>query len=726
MSGANHYQQVLELAEDEFQFCTNLPFAVYLVSKDGVFLRYNESCRKLFQLPKEPTYQNNVSSYYIHPKDRSHNLKRLRRIKPGNWLKDVTIDLRINGEVRYVKDYTKAIWDEDNKGIIGMISIIINITHGGRYDKLFNDLPIGVFSFRQDEGLVNANTKFLEMHGYDSFDEVYQKKQEDFSNSEIEQAELKYKLREEGRVINEQVEHIRKDGTVFRASVNAQSVKNPDGEIIGVEGFLEDISTSHMYFKLVNEVPIGLYKVKINARGEHIIEHCNHHFAKHRGAKSPAELIGEDIRKFHLSPAAFKRFHEALVDKDREGKYLVDYVLEAYNDKDELRKYEVHGKVLRDEQNRIVGRVGAERDITDFIETKDQLTELTTDIGKVLHSYSSTLIHSKHTMEAVFRSIISEELLEKEGHLHEQKTLAEISHEIKSLDHIIDRLIQKNEAIRHFSEDEIGHVSRIFNLLKGPADRQINIQQLALIRDGAIKIKEIVGDLSGSNFPKELIKSCRRQLEEILRLCSLVTLHRGVEAILEMETTVNNLRSFILTRVKEEEPLQRLDIYDLVQGVSKNMQEFAYNKNVEIRLNLRDIHNVSVDGYETDLVRALLNIVHNAIKYSWVRRGPSRAFVSIDGKKDKEWLYLNFENWGVAITEEEIKSGSIFEVGYRGINSSDRRRPGTGLGLYDSKKVIEKHKGILTITSEPTLGNPKDDYSNPFITRVSIQLPRNP
>ena len=59
----------------------------------------------------------------------------------------------------------------------------------------------------------------------------------------------------------------------------------------------------------------------------------------------------------------------------------------------------------------------------------------------------------------------------------------------------------------------------------------------------------------------------------------------------------------------------------------------------------------------------------------------------------------------------------------RGINSSDRRRPGTGLGLYDALKVMKKHQGELNISSKPSLGNLENDYSNPFITNVIIQLP---
>ena len=725
MLRAGDYSSILHLVEEEYERYKDLPLAVCLLSKSGTFLRYNEACQGLFLLPKEANHEDNITDYYVHPKDRAENLSKLHGLPRTQWLEDTTLDLKVNGEVKYVRDYCKAIWDEESNEIIALLCLMINITQGGRYDRLFNELPIGIFSFRKEEGLVNANTRFIQMHGYNSLDEVYKLKEEAFISGIIDLAEMRWALKETGTVLKENLEHIRKDGTVFTAALHAKALKNSNEEVIGMEGFIEDISTETIYTKLVSEVPIGLYKVEINAAGEHIIVHCNQHFANHRGSKSPNDLIGKDIRIFHKSEEHFERYHNELIKKSETGGYLLDYIMEAYNSQNELRKLEVHGKILRDENNRIVGRVGAERDVTEYLETKEQLSELTTDFGKVLHSYSSTLIHSKHSMGAVIRSIISDDLKDKHGHLHEDTILNNIQQELKGLDRILNKLIEKNQSIQFFSTEKAGELSRLLNLLKGPDNASIEIKKLALIRDGSIKIKELTADASKGKFPKELVKDLKRQLEEILRLCSLITLSRGVEAILEMETVVNNLRSYILTRVKQKEEQVRLDLFDIMVGAIRNMEEYAANRNVQINSNLKGLKGVFIDGYENDLVRTILNILHNAVKYSWVRKGPARAFITVEGKQDTDWVQLIVENWGVAITKKEIEEGLVFKVGYRGINSSDRRRPGTGLGLYDSMKVIEKHNGKLTISSKPSLGNPEEDYSKPFITKVIIQLPRN-
>lgn len=724
MNESATYQNIIKHSEKIYLSCANLPFAVYLVSIDGVFIQYNADAQQLFNLPEEPNFTDNISTFYLHPKDRADNIERLHQTKKGQWLRNTTIDLRIDSKIKYVRDFSQAIWDDSGENIIAILSMMVHISKVGRYHRLFNDLPVGIFSLRKGEGLVNANPKFLEMHGYEDLEEVINKPPVDFLRYPSDFDDMRRRVDERDRIIKDYQEHLRKDGTTFTASVSAKVIRGKEGQYIGTEGILEDVSTEAIYFNLVNDVPIGLYKVRINEKGEHILIHCNQHFAINRGME-PQEMIGKDIRAFHKSIEDFDHFHDDLIKKDEEGQNLMDYILEAYNGKGELRKFEVHLKLLKDADGDIIGRVGAEKDVTDYWETKQQVKELTTDIGKVLHSYSSTLIHSKQSMDAVERSFVTDADKKKNGKgLDEEKIFEKIYQKINALGSVLEKIVQRNAEIESITESTEAQLDRILNLLKSQAQNQMGVQQLAIIRDGSLKIKELLISISKGKFPKEILKQANRELAEILRLSSLITLSRGVEAILEMETIVNNLRSYILTRVKQKEKMERLDIYDIMVGIVRNMEEYASNRNIDIRLNIRSIRNEYINGYENDLVRALLNVLHNAIKYSWIRRGPSRAFVLVEGKRDKDWLYLSIENWGVAITEEELEKKLIFKVGYRGVNSSDRRRPGTGLGLYDTLKVVKKHKGQLSISSEPSLGNAKDDYSNPFITKVTIQLPR--
>lgn len=718
-------QRIIELSDADYRQYAGLPFAVCLLSEEGLFLNYNGEARRLFDLPATPNLHDNLTDFYIQPGDRRDNLRRLYRLPRGEWLKNTTIDLKIGGEVCYVRDYSRAVWSSDGERILALVCLMIPMSRGDRYHRLFNELPVGIFSFRQAAGLIHANPRFLEMHGYEHFDEVEGRDAAGFLHHPAELDRMSRQLLREGCLNNRYQEHRRRDGSTFTASVSAVAIRSDDGRWIGTEGTLEDVTTEAIYFKLVNEVPVGLYSVRINERGEHQLLHCNHRFAQHYGAL-PEELTGQDMRRFHPSPDDFDAFYQELLDQESQGREPVAE-MKSRDQAGNLRYYEVHARFLYDPDGRITGRVVAQRDITEFRETKQQLDELTTDIGKVLHSYSSTLIHAKQTMDAVIRSLAAPGELRSDNQLADEAALLlRIHQQIGALDSAVEKILDKNETIRHLEPPAVQRIGHLLRLFRGQDSRRLQVQQLAIIRDGGIQLRDLLDLAAEGNFPRELIKEARRHLREILRLCSLVTLDRGVDGILEMETTVHNLRGYILTRVKPPEPRQSVDLYDMLLGAARKMEEYAHHRDIELRLQLKSVRDVYVEGYEDDLVRALLNLLHNAIKYSWTRRGPGKAFVAIEGRQDAEQVFLSIENWGVAITEQELRDGLIFQVGYRGLHSSDRRRPGTGLGLYDARKVIEKHGGQLHITSKPSLGNAPDDYSNPFITTVTIQLPRKP
>ena len=719
--------RIIQLAGNEYEHLAALPMAVYLSDVNGVFLKYNEEGRLLFNLAAHPTFRDSITRFYLHPADRQDNLRLLRSTEPGEWLRDTTIDLKIDGQVKHVRDYTKAVRDpERDNETVGALCIMINMSNEDRFHRLFMELPVGIFSFRSRDGLVHANPKFLEMNEYDSYS---RKKEAELLGSiqkSLDLSEIDRKLGQEGGIINELHEHLDQDGKYLTAAITAKSILNREGQHIGTEGIVQDVTTESLFQALVSDVPTGLFKIRINHRGEHVLVHCNEHFVRDMGAAAAEDIIGKDVRLFHKSLEDFDQFYEQLLESDRKGQNLTDHIVEICDQDGVLRKYEIHAKLLRNSDGEIVGRVGAERDVTAYWQTKQQLTDLTTDIGKMLHSYSSTLIHSKHTMDAVIRSIGMGDFQEDEsGKLVEEPVFEKILGLVKTLDQGIGQVLEINQTTRHLSQKEEDQLRRMLGLISGQLRNKSAVQQLALVRDGSIKIKEMIQGIRGGGFPKELVKRTQRNLDGILRLCNLVTLFRGIETVLEMESMVDNLRGFILKNIKKEEAKRRLDLYDLVIGVARSLEEYASNRNLELRVQIRPLWNIYIDGYKADLIRALQNILHNAIKYSWVRSGDQRAFVKVFANCDHDHISLGFENWGVPITQEEIEQGLIFQVGYRGINSSDRRRPGTGLGLFDAKKVAQKHGGDLTVTSSPGMGNAADDYTSPFVTRVTFQLPRN-
>jgi len=213
------------------------------------------------------------------------------------------------------------------------------------------------------------------------------------------------------------------------------------------------------------------------------------------------------------------------------------------------------------------------------------------------------------------------------------------------------------------------------------------------------------------------------------RLTNLIEALETRAAVIQMDYTIHSLREFITsdTRQQVEEHTQ-VKVKTIIGEAVKCLAEFA--RSMKIDIDSKDVVDAFILANEREMMRALSNLLHNAIKYSW-RRDPQRtkpAWVSIRTRVQDQKVYIEFENWGVPIKREEIEKGKVFELGYRGELSKDLGRLGTGIGLTDARRVAEAHGGRLEIESHPALRGLYDEksekyYQQPFLTKVTMVLP---
>ena len=99
------------------------------------------------------------------------------------------------------------------------------------------------------------------------------------------------------------------------------------------------------------------------------------------------------------------------------------------------------------------------------------------------------------------------------------------------------------------------------------------------------------------------------------------------------------------------------------------------------------------------LREVLTNLIGNAIKYS-----PDGGSIKVGGKlgiNTTVRLYVGDEGIGIPAGDQE----RIFERLYRVDNRLARQTPGTGLGLYLAKAVVEAHGGRVWVESTPGEGS---------------------
>jgi signal transduction histidine kinase len=87
------------------------------------------------------------------------------------------------------------------------------------------------------------------------------------------------------------------------------------------------------------------------------------------------------------------------------------------------------------------------------------------------------------------------------------------------------------------------------------------------------------------------------------------------------------------------------------------------------------------------------NLIHNGVKYGFAN-GRIRVFAE---QAAGEWA-VHVRNDGLGIPAEEIPN--LFQRFYRVRMEGRQQREGSGLGLFISREIVERHGGQLEVRSE--------------------------
>jgi PAS domain S-box-containing protein len=140
--------------------------------------------------------------------------------------------------------------------------------------------------------------------------------------------------------------------------------------------------------------------------------------------------------------------------------------------------------------------------------------------------------------------------------------------------------------------------------------------------------------------------------------------------------------------------------YDLLQasGVQKGITMQFENPHFE------EIY-VNIDPHRINEV--LSNLISNAITFT-----DRDGHVTVKFQKNDSEIITEISDTGVGISEEAQKN--LFTKFYRVKHSLEMSSPGTGLGLFVSKSIIEMHKGKMWVESKVGQGS-KFYFSLPIV-----------
>ena len=177
-----------------------------------------------------------------------------------------------------------------------------------------------------------------------------------------------------------------------------------------------------------------------------------------------------------------------------------------------------------------------------------------------------------------------------------------------------------------------------------------------------------------------LMKSSNQELKDLIE--NMLETYRLEQKKLELSLSENNFNDFIISVIKEMEPI-------------------AFNTKLAIVSELDKTSNLVLNFDSFQLKRVVKNLIQNAISFS-----QNESEIKLSTEKNTNEVKLFVTNKGVGISPEDLDM--IFHKYYSG--QSKFRKAGTGLGLYLSQQIVLAHDGKIEVDSS------KEGYTTFILT----------
>jgi len=148
-------------------------------------------------------------------------------------------------------------------------------------------------------------------------------------------------------------------------------------------------------------------------------------------------------------------------------------------------------------------------------------------------------------------------------------------------------------------------------------------------------------------------------------------------------------------------PNTPVDLTPIVRQVADGLQMLARDRGVEIKVSMPS-EPLMVMGDRDELIRALENLVENALKYGAAGKRVDLTLTRGHTRGGAPEARLSVRDYGPGIAPEHVPR--LTERFYRVDVAESRAQGGTGLGLALVKHVLNRHGGRLTIESTPGAG----------------------
>ncbi|RMF48317.1 MAG: PAS domain S-box protein, partial [Deltaproteobacteria bacterium] len=242
---------------------------------------------------------------------------------------------------------------------------------------------------------------------------------------------------------------------------------------------------------------------------------------------------------------------------------------------------------------------------------------------------------------------------------------------------LLEKRVAERTAELEQANDRLKEIDRLKSMFIASMSHELRTPLNSIIGFSSILLNEWTGPLNDEQ--KENLDTVLRSGRHLLALINDVIDVSKIEAgLLEVET-------------------ERFDLAGLLREMHDTFAGEAAEKGLELTIEPAAIE---LTADRRRLWQILANLVGNAIKYT--ERG--RVEVSAGRTADGRGLRLEVRDTGIGIAQEQLSE--LFQPFRRLESHLTTEVPGTGLGLYLTRKMIEDiFAGSIDITSRPGAGS---------------------
>jgi two-component system sensor histidine kinase BaeS len=240
--------------------------------------------------------------------------------------------------------------------------------------------------------------------------------------------------------------------------------------------------------------------------------------------------------------------------------------------------------------------------------------------------------------------------------------------------------------IKHQANDELGELSRDFNLLAKTLEDNENARH-RWIADISHELRTPLAILRGEI--EAIIDGVRQANTQ-----SMTSLHQEV---IQLTRLVNDLYELSLSDIGAlNYRIKDIDINELLATSIASFEDSFNKKQIKVKQNISK-DKLIFKGDKARLQQLFSNLLKNSLKYT-----DANGSINIELIAEANNLILNFQDSSPGVSAQDIPK--LFDRLFRVESSRNRKLGGAGLGLAIVKNIVEAHQGSIAAKLSPLGG----------------------